>query len=229
MDYLAFSIRPELLLLKFEQIINDIIPSTNIIKTENIVRGGKIMKMIGIVLCLQLLVSISTGAEISSWSKDANCTKLKMNISSWSKDAYCMGIEMNLSKMYPDALFFFKSAIRQDPNNIEAWIRKGMTERRIGIANHDRKSLNNSLASYYKAIELNGMSVAASDGKKEVLKDIKNYNETSFPKKSALITSHTLTQQIGNTKNCSVFEVRCTTVDDHTTCTNIPKGIIECR
>src|SRR5271157_2077124 len=113
------------------------------------------MKAAGIVLCLLVLFSISAGAAVSSYSKDAD-----------SK-----GLKLYSTKNYTDALTNFNNAVGLDPTNYDAWVHKGNTQRAL-------KSYNDSIVSYNKAIDVNGTRADAWVGKGGAQQALKLYNDS---------------------------------------------------
>lgn len=114
-------------------------------------------KLIGIVLCLLVLFSISTGAAITSGSA----------LYDSQGNAYYS------AKNYQDALKYFNMAIAQDASNIDAWMHKGNAQRAL-------KQYNESIVSYSKVLEFNSTNDTKASAWSNIAtsyESLKNYTD----------------------------------------------------
>lgn len=114
-------------------------------------------ELIGIVLCLLVLFSISTGAAVTSDSKLYDS----------------QGNTYYKAKDYANALKYFNMAIGRDESNIDAWMHKGNAQRAL-------KQYNESIVSYNKVLELNSTNNTKADalsGIASTYEAQKNYTE----------------------------------------------------
>ena len=75
-------------------------------------------------------------------------------------------------KNYIGALSYFSQAVSQDPNFMDAWIRKGNTEK-------DLKEYNRSIQSNNAALKINGSQAVAWSGIADACSALKNYINAS--------------------------------------------------